>query len=287
MSRKATKLGLLSLAAAVPLIALLVHAHSSFSKEGIETSGTEAVSVHRALPRSGTRLQNERNNARNVSNARNLKLQPEAIKLLHRLGGQRFRLKTPPAVIISGVLTTESGRQNVQISRYQNTSGERVDLTLTQGNKSLRWDADAGAHSSIGELGLTERNILERLTFDSADQFILAQLRGASYQVVTRNLRPDDAPDNYSGPLWDLIRIDDPEPEEKKRSLSKWRIYYLNSITGLIDKVVSDLQGERVEASFSEWTDHSGEKFPSTITWTRQGQPLMTLNVTNVSLVAQ
>jgi hypothetical protein len=288
MSRKATTIGLLSIAAAaLLLLAVLVHADSSFSKDREEISGTKTVHVNPQSASSSTRLQTAGNDVQDIASARNLALQPHAIKLLRRVGGQRFRLKTPPVVIMSGVLTTGRDRQNVQISRYQNRTGEQVELILASGGKLLSWDAASGARTPTGSLDLTERTILERLIFDSADQFILAQLRGASYQVVVRNLRPDDAPDNYTGPLWDLIRIDDPQKDEQKRSLSKWRIYHLNSITGLIDKVVCELQGERIEANFYDWTDRAGEKSPSRIVWTRQGQLLMTLNVTNVSFVAQ
>ena len=269
MSRRATTLGILSLAAALSLVAVLVHAHSSFSNDRTERFQTEASSVQQ------------------VANARNLALQPEAIRLLRRVGGQRFKLKTLSAVVMNGVLTTGSDRQDIQISRYQIARGERVELALASGTKLLSWDASAGARSSIGALGLTDRTILERLIFDSADEFILAQIRGASYQVVISNLRPDDAPDNYSGPLWDVVRIDDPEPDEQKRPLSRWRLYYLNRTTGLIDKIVSETEGQGIEANLSDWKERNGEKSPSTIVWTRNGQPLMTLNVTNVSFVAQ
>jgi len=268
MSRRATTF--LSIGAAVILLGVLVRAHSSYSNETREIGAT---------------FQSEGNNIQDVSHTRTLALQPEAIRLLRRVGGQRFRSKTPPVVVMNGVLTTGSDRQNIQISRYQNASGERVEILLASGTFS--WDAAAGARSSTGTWGQTERAVLERLIFDSADQFILAQVRGASYQVVTRNLRPDNAPDNYAGPLWDLVRIDDPEPTEQKRPLSKWRIYYVNSLTGLIDKVVSAQQGERIEADFSGWTDRAGEKSPSTITWTSNGKTLMTFSVTNVSLFAQ
>jgi hypothetical protein len=104
---------------------------------------------------------------------------------------------------------------------------------------------------------------------------------------VIRNLRPDSAPDNYAGPLWDVVRIDDPESDEQKRPLSRWRLYHLNRTTGLIDKIVSQVQGERIEASLSDWKETDGEKFPRTITWTHSGDLLMTLNVTGVSFVAQ
>lgn len=274
MSRRATTLVLLSVAAALLLLGALVHAHSSLSKKRREVSGTKTVSVDPA-------------NVQDGANARNLALQPEAVRLLRRVGGQRFKSKTAQAVVMNGVLTTGSDRQDIQISRYQNARGERVELMLANGSKLLSWETSAGTRSSIETLGLTDRTILERLIFDSADQFILAQIRGASYQIVVRNLRPDDAPDNYAGPLWDVVRIDDPESDEQKRPLSRWRLYYLNRTTGLIDKIVSETEGQRIEANLSDWKETDGEKFPSTIIWTHGGQPLMTLNVTSVSFVAQ
>lgn len=100
---------------------------------------------------------------------------------------------------------------------------------------------------------------------------------------MIRNLRPDDAGEDYGGPIWDVIRVDDPEPDEQKRPLSAWRLYYINRTTGLIDKVVSEVFGERVKAQFSDWTERNGEKFPASITWSRGGQNLMTFNLINVS----
>ena len=112
MSRRVTTLGLLSLAAVLSLVAVLVHAHSSFSTEQTERVQTEGIKVP------------------DVRNGRNLAQQPEAIKLLRRIGGRRFRLKTPPVVTLQGVLTTRSDRQEIQVSRYQNASGEQVNLVL-------------------------------------------------------------------------------------------------------------------------------------------------------------
>jgi hypothetical protein len=103
---------------------------------------------------------------------------------------------------------------------------------------------------------------------------------------VIRNLRPDDAGDDYSGPIWDVVRVDDPETDEQKRPFSTWRLYYINRTTGLIDKIVSEVLGERTEAQLSEWTERHGEKFPASITWSRGGQTLMTLNLLNVSVLS-
>ena len=83
------------------------------------------------------------------------------------------------------------------------------------------------------------------------------------------------------------MRIDDAAVYEQKGSQRKWRLYYLNCTTGLIDKVISESQGRRIEASFSDWKKQGDELSPSTITWTSNGQTLMTFTVTNVSVSAQ
>lgn len=218
----------------------------------------------------------------------NLSVQPEAVKLSRRVRGPRFDPKKPRSVVIQGVLATATEQRNVQIKRYQSGSGEQLEVSLAGSQAPLLWDAAAGAHSSAGPLNLNDRTLLERFVFDSADQFIFAQLRGASYYVVNRNVRPDNAPENYSGPIWDVVRIDEPTQPEQQQSSSRWRLYYLSSITGLIDKIVyDDSQGERIEANLADWTDQQGEKFPSTITWTSHGQTLLTFNLTTVSFVTQ
>ena len=219
-----------------------------------------------------------------VKNIKSVARQPEALKLSKVIGGKRFKSSTASTLIVQGVLKTNGDTQPVTITRRQAEDGERVEVTFNGHRASLAWARDTGPLSlGGGTLTQDERILLERLTYDSADQFVLAQLYGASYSLVIRNLRPDDASDDYTGPIWDVVRVDDPEPDEQKRPLSSWRLYYLNRTTGLIDKVVSEVLGERVEAQFSDWTERNGEKFPGAITWSRNGQSLMTFNLVNVS----
>lgn len=228
-------------------------------------------------------LQNPGGNGSKVRNRKALALQPEAQKLSRRIGGARFESSATSSLIVQGVLKTDGESQNVTIVRKQDADGEQVEVGLGGNRSSMSWAKDSGPQGLGRSLNQTERILLERLTYDSVDQFILAQLRGASYSVVIRNLRPDDAGDDYAGPLWDVVRVDDPERDEQKRPLSSWRLYYINRTTGLIDKVVSDVHGDRIEAQLSDWTDRNGEKFPATITWSRSGQVLMTFNLINVS----
>lgn len=213
---------------------------------------------------------------------RNLSLQPEAFNMGHRLG-KRFSPGKRERSILIGTLTIGSEQRIVQTTRTQTDDGEQVEIKIAGSPGSLTWDRNQGALSSGSRATGSDRQLVERLALDSPDQFVLAQLRGASYYMVAPNVRPVNAGDNYTGPLWNIIRVGDPEPDEAKRPESRWRLYYLNAVTGLIDRIESEAQGQRIVAELSAWTDQDGEKTPTQITWTHLGQTLMQYRLTNFS----
>lgn len=215
---------------------------------------------------------NDQGQSRKPKKLRNLVLQPEAAAVNRRLGN-RFKSDNGRSVLI-GTITIGSERQPVTIIRSLTDTGEAVELNLTP--RKFIWTDAEGIKTAEGAAATqAERLAVERLVFDSPDQFVLAQLRGASYQTVMRNLRPIDAPDDYSGPLWTMVRVNDPQMNESAAPKSPWRLYFINSISGLIDRVESDVDGQRVEASFLQWREQNGEKMPSHIRWSISGQTLM------------
>jgi hypothetical protein len=213
---------------------------------------------------------------------RNLSMQPEALKISRKLG-QRFLSSRREVSVMMGTLTIGTERQHIQVYRRQNDHGERVQIVIGNGSVALSWSETEGSRASNRAASESERVLIERLALDSVDQFVLAQLRGASYYTVARNVMPAEAggADDYRGPVWDIVRVDDPETDAQKQPFSKWRLYYLNTQTGLIDKVISEVHGERIETNFADWTDEGGEKFPTRITWTRLGQPIMEFKLNN------
>ena len=213
---------------------------------------------------------------------RNLALQPEAFKLSRRVG-QRFMSGSREVSVMNGTLLTGSERLPFQIIRRQTDRGEQVDIAINGAPPSLTWSDDEGPKASDRAANETERALIERLALDSVDQFVLAQLKGASYYTVARNVRPAEAgdSDNYNGPLWDLVRVDYHQQDTVPQPLTPSRLYYINSITGLIDKIACEIGGERIEANFSGWQEQAGETVPSRITWARDGQTLMEFQLTN------
>ena len=214
-----------------------------------------------------------------ANRARNLALQPEAQQVARRLG-KRFRSGTATTVELA-TLTVDGKEQPITITRWQSKTGETVELLV--GNRSVTWSELDGTKTASGIVTDTERLLIERLTRDSPDQFVLAQLRGASYFTVVRNLRPTDAGDDYRGPLWNLVRVSEPETDDRLRPLSACRIYYLNVQTGLPDRVEYQLNDQNVRVDFRDWTEQNGEKTPARITWSTAGQIRMECKVVSVS----
>lgn len=212
---------------------------------------------------------------------KNFALQPEALKVARQLG-TRFLADDNRTSVLVGTLTIGSDTRPMQVMRKQSEDGESVEVRLADA-PLLSWDAQQGALASGQPVTGIERQLIERLVFDSPDQFVLMQLRGASYYTVARSVRPADAQDGYDGPLWTIVRVDDPERDEAKKPTSGWRLYYVNTVTGLIDRIESEVEGQRIVAEISSWAEHNGEKVPAQIAWTRDGQPLMQFSVTTFS----
>jgi hypothetical protein len=244
--------------------------------------GTSIILISRASTKSSTPAREASAQPRKPSGRhRNLSLKPEALSVSRKLGS-RFKPASRSVSTAVGTLTIGGNQQPVVLVRRQTDTGEAVEVKM--GNRGLRWSDEEGVIEVSGPPTDAERVLAERLILDSPDQFVLAQLRGASYFTVARNVRPTDAGDDYSGPLWNLVRLDEPQQqEENMRPLSTWRIYYINAQTGLPDRIEYQLNGEDIRTDFVEWTEQNGEKTPSHVTWSSGGQVIMEYRATHVS----
>ena len=218
---------------------------------------------------------------------RNLSLQPEAFKLSRRLGN-RFASSRQSSSTLAGTLVTGTLQQDVNVVRRQTSGGEDVGIGVAGAAATLTWSDVDGPKASNSTLNEGQRMLIERLVLDSPDQFVLAQLRGASYYTAARNVRADlGGRDNYEGPLWDVIRVDEPAADDTRRPLSNSRLYYINVQTGLIDKIVSEVRGEKIEANVLQWIDQGGEKIPAHIVWKRGNETVQEFRLTSFTVQPQ
>jgi len=213
-----------------------------------------------------------------------LSLQPEADRLRRHLGKRFFAPGREVATLI-GTLKLGTQQYTARITRSQEDDGESVTIGLNGGPATLTWNGKDGAKSDGSPATGNQRALIERLALDSPDQFILAQLRGASYQTVAQQARPAEAggSDSYKGPVWDLVRIGEPPQPGRNLPQSQWRVYHINAATGLIDKVVSEEQGQTITAEITGWVNQGSETVPTRITWKQGSQTVMELSLTNIA----
>jgi len=210
--------------------------------------------------------------------------QLEAERLRHALG-LRFLGPGREKTTITGTLTIGADRSPIRIVRTQTDDGEQVEIAIGGGGWRMTWNATEGARIDGLRPAESYRAIIERLALDSADQFVLAQLRGASYRTVAINVIPSSAAgsDDYSGPTWDVVRIGEPNTSGTDSPLSKSRSFHINTSTGLIDRCFSQEGSETIVAEMTGWVDRFGENVPTRITWSRDGQPVMELNLNGIA----
>ena len=170
------KLSITSLVVVITLVVTLLVAYAQPLKNAWLARRVEnnisSLKAANLQPANGTDVE--------IENTGNLSRQPEAAKLRRRLGGERFKSRTGPTLIMQGQLKTDGDSQQLTIVRRQTADGERVEVNLAGGRGSLVWARESGPqNSSGGKVNQAERTLLERLTSDSADEFLLAQLRGA------------------------------------------------------------------------------------------------------------
>jgi hypothetical protein len=213
-----------------------------------------------------------------------LSFQPEADRMRRRLG-QRFLAPGREMATLVGTLKLGAQQYTVRIIRNQEENGENVTVGLNGRPASLTWNNKDGAKVGNAAAAGDQRELLERIALDSPDQFVLAQLRGASYRTVAQQARPAEAggSDSYRGPLWDIVRIGEPPQPDRSLPQSRWRLYHINATTGLIGKVVSEEHGQTIAAEISGWVNQGGETMPTRITWKRESQMVMELNITNTA----
>ena len=247
----------------------------AYSRRGSEAAPPPAFSHSTAIQATGR--------SRTQLDA-SLTLQPEADRMRRRLG-QRFQAPGLEVSSMSGLLTVGGDQKPVRITRTQDEEGEQVAVSLGAAQTRFSWSGTEGVTSSGKPAQAPDRSLIERLVFDSAEEFIEGQLRMASYYTVARRAMPGAArgSDDYDGPVWDLVRITEPSKTAGEKPLSPSRLYYINSSTGLIDKVVSDELGQTTVAELSGWVNQGGEMVATRIVWTQNKKVVMELLLNSVS----
>jgi len=260
--------------------AALAFAVSAYNWRTIESSLSGKASVTLSSTQTSSGLQGQMN--------AKLSFQPQADRFRRRIG-QRFLKQGREEATLTGTLTIGNDNHTVNITRQRGDDGESISISLDGQTASLTWNGTEGAKSASIPATGEMRSLIERIALDSPDQFILAQLRGASYRTVAQRVVPQGAAEieDYTGPSWDVVRVGEPDTTGEAKPQSAWRLYYLNYDTGLIERIASEENGQTIVAEMSEWTEQGGELFPTRIVWLVGGQKAMELVLDSVAFVAR
>jgi len=214
------------------------------------------------------------------SQRRNPSLRPEAYAAARRLGS-RFLRPGREVSVATGTLLLGSRRLRVRVVRAQDEAGERVEIRVAEPDGAYSWSAPEGARAGAASASGEGLDVVERIVYGGPDQFVLAQLRGAGYYTQLRRARPQGAgdSDDYAGPVWDLVRVTEPPGGGRgEEGAGRSRLYHVNSITGLVERVSWEERGEELVAEVSGWAERGGEASPSRVVWKRGGAVVMELD---------
>jgi hypothetical protein len=138
-----------------------------------------------------------------------------------------------------------------------------------------------------GQLSSEELDMIESLTYDSAEHFFNAQMQGNAMRFLGSRFRTDDGSNpDYKGPYFDIYKIADRIDASGEERPAK--LYYFNSETLLLEHVTYVINGNaseiNVETKLSDWRDEDGQKVARRIERLENGKSVFVLNIRSAQL---
>ena len=133
-----------------------------------------------------------------------------------------------------------------------------------------------------GQPDADELDLIESLTYDSAEHFFNTQIQGNAMRFLGTRFRTDDGSNpDYNGPYFDIYKIADQIDSSGEERAAK--LYYFNSETLLLERVtyVVNRNGSEIniETKLSDWRDEDGQKVARRIERLENGKSIFVLNI--------
>ena len=214
-----------------------------------------------------------------------VRLDRHVIRALDALG-TRFESPAQGRSIMTATLTRNTGEpRSVQLTITRELPDKlRVEQTSLTAQRTLGYDGSR-AWVRGGSASTEDLRLIEMIVRDSVEHFVSTQARGDATLHLGDMFRGDDGSNaNYDGPFYDILRVNDtfatPGGTESRPTL-----FYLNSRTGLLEKIVYERQHDaaKVEVEFGEWIAITNQKIPSRIVWKENGTVTNQLTITQVT----
>lgn len=228
---------------------------------------------------------NTRQNQLNVNRGKDTnyvnrsRLSPKLIMHLNALGN---RLEKPgkERLTIMGELRSSASSERREITATLEFP-DKLRLGIQNGHQN-RLITFADQETKTTPFTDYELDLIESLSYDSAEHFFNAQMQGNAMRFLGSRFRMDDgSSQDYNGPYYDVYKIADHINASGEERPAK--LYYFNSDTLLLERVtyVVNRYGSEinVETKLSDWRDEDGQKVARCLERLENGRSVFVLNI--------
>jgi len=228
----------------------------------VSAVGFAASGIVRRSPAAAAKLdiqQNQPNASRSRGYLNRSRLAPRLVRNLTALGN---RLEKPgkERVTITGELRSSSDLQVRELTATLEFPDKlRLGIQNDHQNRLITFDKQEIKEQTAPD----ELDLIESLTYDSAEHFFNAQMQGNAMRFLGSRFRTDDgSTPAYSGPYYDIYKIADRIDAAGEERAAK--LYYFNSETLLLERVIYVINRNgaeiNIETKLSDWRDEDGQK---------------------------
>jgi hypothetical protein len=213
------------------------------------------------------------------------RLRPQLHAVLSALGD---RLEKPgkERLTLNGTITKAESQQAIPVKVVREFPGKlRLEEQINGQTRVTVFNSN-GAQRSGDALNRRDEDLIEMLTHDSAEHFLIVQLGGAATRFLGPRFRLDDGTaTDYEGPFYDLYETSEmiKVGSEVRRQT---KVYYFNSDTHLLERVRYRLADSltEVEVRLNNWREVQGQKLPGEIVRLENDAPVLTFTITSTGI---
>ena len=244
--------------------------------------GFAATGILRRQP-AATAKAETRQNRPNASNRRDKgyvrrgRLSPKLSMHLNALGNRLEKPGKERLIIMGELRSADSQAREIEATLE---FPDKLRLGLRNGNQNrLITFAD---REIKGQAASDDLDLIESLTYDSAEHFFNAQMQGNAMRFLGSRFRTDAGSNpDYNGPYFDIYKIADRIDTSGEERTAKF--YYFNSDTLLLERVIYVINRNgseiNIETKLSDWRDEDGQKVARRIERLENGKSVFVLNI--------
>lgn len=200
--------------------------------------------------------------------------------------GDRLEKPGKERLTMLGTLRRQSNPQAIPFRLFLEWP-RRIRLE-EQGAQPRVYGSDGNDKWALGSpLSAADQEIIETLTFDSAEGFFQGQMQGFATRALSIRARLDNGTTpNYTGPFYDIYQVSDRIGGGTALRIQP-KLFLFNSNTLLLERVRYQIERASnltpVEVQISGWQNLNGQQVPTSISRLERGVSVLTLTVTSAA----